>query len=75
MKFLIFCGGFVCGLFIMWIWTRPEPNLEKDDKSISGMVIPHPYLDEDEWNGCMKECSAYCDEEHKDIKNKRRKKK
>jgi len=49
--------------------------LKKDDKSISGMVIPHPYLDEDEWNGCMKECSAYCDEEHKDIKNKRRKKK
>jgi len=68
-EFLIFCGGVVCGLFIMWIWTRSE------SKSESGIVIPHPYVDEDEWNECMKECSAYCDEEHKDIKNKRRKKK
>jgi len=65
----ILISGIIIGIFIEWIWTRPEP------KSESGMIIPHPYIDEDEWNECMKECSSYHKANSKKAKIKRRGKK
>jgi len=55
---LFLFGGIFLGAFIEWVWTRPEPQ---------------PEVNLDEWEECMKQCTAYSKKEDDSSRQERRK--